>query len=165
MDLFIAFRALKYRAAPSLFSDPTRADGVSDFARHWVAGLLKNADAMTALLCPTVNCYRRLQGPWAPTHAAWGLDDRLATFRVKKSFENDDIYVENRMPSGLVNPYLSLAVNIAAGLDGVLNKLEPPPAGLRAGGPRILGDLEEALKALEASQVMKETLGEEFVAY
>ena len=152
-------------ATRNLFSDPTHGDGVSAFARHWVAGLLRNADAMTALLCPTVNCYRRLHGPWAPSHAAWGLDDRLATFRVKKSYENDDIYVENRMPSGLVNPYISLAANIAAGLDGVMNRLELPAAGRHEGSPRILSDLEEALKALEASQVMKDALGADFVEY
>jgi glutamine synthetase len=152
--------------ATNLFADPTKDDGVSDFARHWVAGLLKHADALTALLCPTVNCYRRLQGPWAPSLAGWGFDDRHATFRIKKSYENDDIYVENRLPSGLANPYISLAANIAAGLDGVLNKLELPPAvNGGASGPRILSDLEAALQALEGSTAMREALGEDFVEY
>ena len=69
------------------------------------------------------------------------------------------------MPSGLVNPYISLAANIAAGLDGVMNRLELPAAGRHEGSPRILSDLEEALKALEASQVMKDALGADFVEY
>jgi glutamine synthetase len=155
----------------NLFVDTSKDDGVSDFLRHWVAGLLKNADAITALLNPTVNCYRRLHGPWAPSHAAWGIDDRYATFRVKNFGGGSSsalTWLENRLPSGLANPYLALAANIAAGLDGVLNKLELPTAASGGGhekGPRILSDLEESLKALEASTVMRAALGDEFVDY
>ena len=149
----------------NLFADPGRPDGFSDFGRHWVAGLLKNADAMTALVCPTVNCYRRLHGPWAPKRFAWGVDDRHATFRVKNMGDPALTWVENRVPSGLANPYLALAANIAAGLDGVLNRLEPPPPGGLEGGPRVLADLEDSLKALEASSVMREALGPDFVEY
>jgi glutamine synthetase len=150
----------------NLFADPTKADGVSDFARHWVAGLMRHADALTALLCPTVNCYRRLRGPWAPSRAGWGFDDRHATFRIKKNYDTDDIFVENRLPSGLANPYIALAANIAAGLDGVLNQLElPPPAADGDGGPRILANLEEALQALEGSAAMREAFGADFVEY
>ena len=51
----------------NLFWDPSKHDKMSDFARHWMAGLVKHTYAMTAILCPTVNCYRRMHGVWAPS--------------------------------------------------------------------------------------------------
>ena len=51
----------------NLFWDPSKPDNMSDFARHWIAGLVKHTYAMTAILCPTVNCYRRMHGTWAPS--------------------------------------------------------------------------------------------------
>ena len=88
----------------NLFRDEKKPDKVSNLALHWVAGLVKNMDAMTALLCPTVNCYRRIEGPWGPNLSTWGVDDRLSTIRVK-NFGKTSTYIENRLPSGLVNPY------------------------------------------------------------
>ena len=58
--------------------------------------------------------------------ASWGVDDRFSTYRMK-NFGPTSSYIENRVPSGTANPYLVMAVTIAAGLDGVANKLEPPP--------------------------------------
>ena len=58
--------------------------------------------------------------------ASWGVDDRLSTYRVK-NFGPTSSYVENRVPSGTGNPYMIMAVTIAAGLDGIMRKLEPPP--------------------------------------
>jgi len=63
--------------------DSSQADCLSDITRWWVAGLLKHASALMALCCPTVNCYRRLGGCFAPTFADWSIDDRNATIRVK----------------------------------------------------------------------------------
>ena len=63
--------------------DSSQADSLSDIARWWVAGLLKHASALMAFCCPTVNCYRRLGGCFAPTYADWAIDDRNATIRVK----------------------------------------------------------------------------------
>ncbi len=57
--------------------------------------------------------------------ASWGVDDRFSTYRMK-NFGPTSSYIENRVPSGTANPYLVMAVTIAAGLDGVANKLEPP---------------------------------------
>ena len=57
--------------------------------------------------------------------ASWGVDDRLSTYRMK-NFGKTSSYIENRVPSGAANPYLMMAVTIAAGLDGVIHKLEPP---------------------------------------
>jgi glutamine synthetase len=151
--------------ARNLFYDAAQPDNVSDFARHWVAGLLKNMNAMTALLCPTVNCYRRMHRERTPSINSWGVDNRYTTLRVK-NYGPSASYVENRVPSGLVNPYLALAANIAAGLDGVLNRLEPPAQGRNSPEAGLmLATLEEGLQALERSEVMREALGADFVAH
>ena len=63
--------------------DANQPDSLSDVVRWWVAGLLKHASSLMALCCPTVNCYRRLGGCFAPTFADWAIDDRNATIRVK----------------------------------------------------------------------------------
>ena len=69
--------------AENVMNDASRADSLSDVTRWWVAGLLKHADAIMALYCPTVNCYRSLDGHFAATFADWGIDDRSAALRVK----------------------------------------------------------------------------------
>ena len=67
---------------------------MSPLARHWVAGLLAHAPALTALSCPTTNCYRRLGLGFAPSYIYWNVDDRICTFRAKTSGTN--VYLENR---------------------------------------------------------------------
>eukprot|EP00088_Acartia_fossae_P038788 TRINITY_DN40257_c0_g1_i1.p1 TRINITY_DN40257_c0_g1~~TRINITY_DN40257_c0_g1_i1.p1 ORF type:complete len:445 (-),score=51.26 TRINITY_DN40257_c0_g1_i1:263-1597(-) len=148
----------------NMFRDESKPDKVSDLARHWIAGLIKHVNAMTALLCPTVNCYRRMHGPWAPSIPSWGVDDRYSTFRMK-NFGKTSTYIENRIPSGLVNPYLALAVNIAAGLDGVLNQLTVPAQRNGVELSSMPSTLEESLQALEQDKVLREALGEDFVTW
>jgi len=63
--------------------EPTQPDRLSDVCRWWVAGILEHASALMALCCPTVNCYRRLGGCFAPALVDWCIDDRNATIRVK----------------------------------------------------------------------------------
>jgi len=91
---------------------------------------------------------------------------RYTSLRVK-NYGPATSYIENRVPSGVVNPYLALAANIAAGLDGVLNRLEPPAPGrddpAATGGGLMVSSLAAGLAALEASPVMREALGSEFV--
>lgn len=111
----------------NIFYDPKQTDNLSAFAKHWVAGLLHHAPALAALNSPTINCYRRYHAPWSPDACNWGLDDRMAAIRVKNNGASGT-YIENRMGSGAANPYLVMASTIAAGLDGVDNKLECPPA-------------------------------------
>ena len=65
------------KSGRNLFSDESGAmKSMSDFGYHWMAGLCKHAAALTVLCSPTVNCYRRLHKPWAPTKANWGFDNR-----------------------------------------------------------------------------------------
>ncbi|XP_070195717.1 lengsin-like [Littorina saxatilis] len=144
-------------------SDPDR---LSPTARHWIAGLLHHAPALTALCCPTVNCYHRLDVGFAPGKIYWNVDDRLCAIRAKSS--NGNVFLENRIPSSACNPYITLAATIAAGLDGVERKLECPKPGTPNDGEpvkQLPGTLEEALDCLEKDTVLTEALGNTVVKY
>lgn len=159
---------------------PHRADGSADLdrslsptGRHFVAGVLAHAAALTALAAPTVNSYKRLRvGPsrsgtsWAPAHVAQGPNNRTAALRTLHG------RFEWRVPDATANPYLATAALIAAGLDGIERKLEPPPdcnddlfelsaPQLRARGIGLLPQsLGEALDALGADDLICNALGE-----
>jgi len=143
--------------------DVKQPDKLSAVAKQWIAGLLHHADSLTALCCPTVNCYRRLHTPFAPDKADWGIDNRKTAFRVK-TMSASETYVENRIPSGSANPYILLAATVAAGISGIKNKMECPPE--RQENERSLPmSLEDALVALEKDEVMVKALGEQFVKW
>ena len=131
------------------FHDP-ESGRLSAAGRHWAAGLVKHAGALTALVCPTVNCYRRLHGgPFAPGRADCGLEDRNAMLRVVASSPRMT-YVENRLPSGAANPYLVLAATVAAGIDGLVNRLELPAGDSddERRGETLASSLSEALQGV-----------------
>ncbi|XP_046582665.1 lengsin-like [Haliotis rubra] len=157
------------RKGENVFSDPNCPNGLSDFGRCWLAGLMEHARALTAFWCPTENCYKRLHLPRKPGTIDWDFDNRLSSVKVKVDNENRGVYLENRIPSGMTNPYLTLAATIAAGLDGVLKGLECPPPR-----PELTSDnlpsatalpssLSEALHALEADNDMVNILGKDLV--
>ena len=144
--------------------DPEDDLGLSEVGRWWVGGLLKHGPALTALCCPTVNCYRRLHRPLIPSLSNWGIENRLAMVRAKVGNKKTTLF-ENRLPGGVANPYLVLAVTVAAGIDGITNKIEPPKEGNVKEGIPLPRNLEEALVALENDQVIVKALGEQFVEW
>jgi glutamine synthetase len=113
---------------------------------------------------PYVNSYKRYQaGTFAPTRIAWAWDNRTTGFRV--CGEGSSLRIENRIPGADANPYLAYAATIAAGLYGIEHRLEPPP--LYQGSayddpslPQVPGSLNEAIAALEQSQVARAMLGD-----
>ena len=136
---------------------------LSDVAKYWIAGLVKHLPSIAVLCAPTVNCYRRFHQPFAPHVADWGINDRTAALRVMNRGENGT-YVENRIPSGSCNPYLVIAATIAAGIDGIKNKLElPSPMSKEA--TEFPHSLEEALQCLENDIPITNSLGTEFVEW
>ena len=145
----------------NVFYDSSRDDNLSPTAGYWLAGLVKHAGALTALCSPTVNCYRRLRSPWTPRTANWDIDDRSTSFRVK-NVDVGGTFVENRLPSSSSNPYLVLAATVAAGIDGVINKLDRPPQGDTKASTLPM-TLSEALQCLQTDESMVELLGQEFV--
>lgn len=157
------------------FHDPNDKYGLSKLAYHFIAGQLEHARALSAIVAPTVNSYKRLvPGYEAPVYICWGRINRSALIRVP-AFPNgkeNSARIELRCPDPSCNPYLAFAVMLHAGLDGIERKLEPPDpveedvyhfddARLRELYIRTLpGSLVEALDEMEKSELMKKALGD-----
>ncbi len=154
----------------NIFDDPAGAEGMSDVMRHFVAGVLKHAPAMVSFLAPTINCYKRFQpNSFAPFYIGWGYDNRTTFVRIPEE-RGKATRVEVRAGSAAANPYLALASILAAGLDGIKNKLEPPAIVTtdlyndesleRTTVPR---SLFRALRELESDEWLKEIAGEALI--
>ncbi|MFJ2769678.1 glutamine synthetase family protein [Streptomyces sp. NPDC087300] len=154
-------------AGRNVFDDPESPDGLSATARHAIAGVLAHAPALTALLNPTINSYKRF-GPdtLAPWLVDWGLDNRSAMVRIPPE-RGAGTRLELRLGDASANPYLMIAGAVAALLLGIRDKPEPP-APLEGYGydetsaPRLPGTLTAALDALEADEALTGLLGAEF---
>jgi glutamine synthetase len=155
----------------NLFDDPTGEHGVSPLLPRFVAGVLAHAPALTAILNPTVNAYRRFViESLAPTHANWGYGNRLCMVRVSDE-RGRATRIEMRNGDGAANVYLAVAAVLFAGLDGMTRELEPPaPLGANPydapeeeWGRQLPGSLGEALDALDADPIIRGGLGDELV--
>jgi glutamine synthetase len=136
--------------------------GVSQMALYYIGGILKHAKALCAICSPTTNSYKRLvPGFEAPVNLAYSARNRSAAIRIPTFSESPKAKrIEYRPPDPSANPYLCYTALLLAGLDGVLNKLDPGepvdknmyelPAEEHAKIPQICGSLEEALDHLEA---------------
>ncbi len=106
--------------------DPVSDDGLSDLARHCIAGLIDKHRTIAALLAPTVNAYKRLvPGQLAGCWANWGYDHRGTTVRIPPS-RGAATRIEHRMADCASSPHLAMAVVLAAALHGVRRELQPP---------------------------------------
>jgi glutamine synthetase len=152
------------------FGDADDPQGMTDTCRSFIAGQLRYARAIDALIAPTVNCLRRRRRhTFSPTNISWGLEDRSALIRVKGGAPSTR-HVEYRAPSALSNPYLVGAALLAAGLRGVEEKLAAPDPS-KPGTPAEDDDafeklplsLDESLDALETEPATKDFFGEEFI--
>jgi glutamine synthetase len=154
------------------FADPEDRYGLSQIARHFVAGQLAHARGMCAVLSPLVNSYKRLvPGYEAPVYISWARINRSALIRVPQvtPAKRERTRLELRCPDPSCNPYLAFAVMLAAGLDGIRRQLEPPkPAEEdlyhltpeeRLKHPTLPGSLSEALRELQEDKVVREALG------
>ena len=152
------------------FADTRSASGLSSLAMQFIAGNVAHADAVYAFAAPTVNCLkRRRPHTFSPTNVSWGVEDRSSLIRVKLGSINSR-HLEYRAPSGLSNPYLTLASFLAAGILGIEGKLKPPKgselgraAEDDARWRQLPWALHESLSALEHDEPMREILGDEFV--
>ncbi|MDO5843528.1 MAG: type I glutamate--ammonia ligase [Methanocorpusculum sp.] len=158
------------------FFDPEGEDQLSDTARYFIGGLLKHIDGITRIANPTVNSYKRLiPGYEAPVYVGWSALNRSALIRVPSS-RGKSTRAELRSPDPTCNPYLTFAVMLAAGMEGIVNKIEPPesidknifrmtPAEREAEGIRCLPwSLVEANAALMKDELLCSVLGEHVVA-
>ena len=144
-----------------LFYDEAGYGGLSDIARWYIGGLLKHAPAVLAFTNPSTNSYRRLvKGFEAPVNLVYSAGNRSAAIRIPITGTNPKAKrIEFRAPDATGNPFLSFAAQMMAGLDGIINKIEPHepvdkdlyelPAEEAKNIPQVPGSLEEALVALE----------------
>lgn len=160
------------KTGKNVFDDPNGELGLSKEAHAFIAGILKHVRAITAFANPTVNSYKRLvPGYEAPTYLSWSTSNRSVLVRVPAS-RGKGTRVELRSPDPTCNPYLEMALCLAAGLDGIKNNLTPPAPidynvfdlshkEIKNAGIELLpASLEEAIKAAKADPFIKETLGE-----
>lgn len=156
----------------NIFADDIDKLGLSEDAYHFIAGVMKHAKGMTALTNPLVNSYKRLvPGYEAPVYIAWSATNRSPLIRIPASRGNGT-RVELRNPDPSANPYLVLATCLAAGLDGIKNKLEVPASvdcnifemteeERKEAGIEILPDnLYDAIKYLNEDKFICGVLGE-----
>ncbi len=142
---------------------------LSDKGALWLGGLLAHANAMLALCAPSLPAYARYRGSvMAPQSAVWARDNRGAMLRVVgETTEPGSVRIENRAGEPMANPYLYIAAQILAGLDGLRQQRQPPPASEHpyATGLQPLADnLPEALRALADDTVMQAGLGAPMMA-
>ena len=165
-----------FKDGKNAFYDPDDPKGLSREAYSFIAGLLHHMRGMAAITNPLVNSYKRLvPGYEAPCYLAWSASNRSALIRIPAA-RGQSTRVELRSPDPSCNPYLELAVCLAAGLDGIEKGMTPPDevtenifvmdetARKAHGIDSLPGSLEEAIHAMEADQLILDTLGEHVVA-
>ena len=157
----------------NIFDDPEGKDGLSKEAYYFIAGLMKHINGIVAITNPLVNSYKRLvPGYEAPVYIAWSAKNRSPLIRIPAS-RGKGTRVELRNPDPTANPYLTLAVCLMAGLDGIKNKLEPcdsVDANIYAMSKKerreknieyLPDTLYDAVKQLEKDDYIRDFLGEE----
>lgn len=161
-----------FRDGKNAFYDPSSKNQLSETAHYYIGGLLKHVKGFCAITNPLVNSYKRLvPGYEAPVYIAWSEHNRSPLIRIPAR-RGVGTRIELRNPDPSSNPYLALAVTLAAGLDGIKNKITPPAPvdqniydmsehernelGIET-LPMTLGD---ALKELKKNDVIRKALGE-----
>jgi glutamine synthetase len=159
---------LRASSGENAMSDENADFGFSRVGKQFIAGQLRHAASIYALLAPTVNCLkRRRRHTFSPTNVSWGLEDRSAFVRLKGG-SRESRHIENRAPSGMSNPYLVCAALLASGLLGIIDEVEleapaHPPAEEDETKPKLPTSVEQSLSLLEADDKIVDLLGSEFV--
>jgi len=163
--------SLENRIGHNIFYDPDSEDGISKLGKNFIAGIIKYIKEMTAILNPTVNSYKRLvPGYEAPTYISWAERNRSALVRIPAE-RKKGTRCELRSPDSSGNPYLQFAVILAAGLQGIKEKLQPPDKieedlyslneqkRQKLGIGNLPDNLHHALSWMEESKLIQDTLG------
>ncbi|QHE53350.1 type I glutamate--ammonia ligase [Pontibacillus sp. HMF3514] len=156
-----------FKDGESAFYDETAEDGVSETMKQFMAGILKHANAIAAITNPSVNSYKRLvPGYEAPVSVAWSHSNRSCMIRVPNT-RGLGTRFEVRNPDPSANPYLTLAVLIQAGLEGIRKGLDAGEAETRnlyevedESVPTLPTNLKEAITALQKDELLMNALGE-----
>jgi glutamine synthetase len=156
----------------NVFDDPTDQLGLSKEAYYFMGGLMKHIKGMTAITNPLVNSYKRLvPGFEAPVYIAWSAKNRSPLIRIPAS-RGEGTRIELRCPDPSTNPYLTLAVCLAAGLDGIKNQIMPPASvdknifamtkeeRIAEQIDSLPSTLMEAIEEMEADSFISQVIGE-----
>ena len=165
-----------WKDGQNVFADEADEMGISRLAYSFIGGLIHSADALAALTNPTVNSYKRINAPrttsgatWSPNSVTYTGNNRTHMIRIPEAGR-----FELRLADGAANPYLLQAGALAAGLDGIENNRDPGPRldiNMYTEGHTVPDakklplNLLDALRALEASEVLKDRLGALVPAY
>ena len=158
----------------NIFHSAEGSLGLSPEGRWFMGGILKHAPALSAILAPTVNSYKRLVrgtprsgSTWAPVYITYGSANRTQMIRVPGPGR-----IENRMVDAAANPYLACAAMLAAGLDGIDQQLDPGPpnrdnlyAVQALGIDHLPSTLQAAIEALSHDEVIRNALGADYANY
>lgn len=161
-----------FKDESNAFYDENGINQLSETAYQYIAGLIKHARGMAALTNPTVNSYKRLvPGYEAPVYIAWSPRNRSPLIRIPAK-RGASTRVEMRNPDPSANPYLSLAANLMAGMDGIKNNLQAPPPVFsnvyemsmeeknEKGIDSLPSSLIEAIEELKNDEILMNTLGD-----
>jgi len=161
-----------FRENQNIFYDEKDPLNLSQEAYWFIGGLMKHARSLAALTNPIVNSYKRLvPGYEAPVYIAWSARNRSPLIRIP-SAKGMSTRIELRCPDPSCNPYLALAGILAAGLDGIENKIQPPPPKdvniysltkeekINQCVDSLPADLGEAIEEMKKSELLREVLGE-----
>lgn len=163
-------QSIRDRASGTNLFMPSEGDEpLSAFGRGYLAGLLAHARPAAVFTTPTINGYKRFRSySLAPDRAIWGCDNRGVMIRVLGGHDDPATRLENRAGEPLANPYLYMASQIHAGLDGAERGLNPGPsadAPYETKAPLLPKSLREAIFALEEDSFFRDALGSAFVDY
>lgn len=167
------------KTGKNLFLDEKAEYGLSQMGRWFTGGVLHHARGLSAITAPLVNSYKRLirgaprsGATWAPVYVTYGPSNRTQMIRIPGPGR-----IENRVVDGASNPYLACAAILAAGMDGIENKIDPGPANTanlydvseeelaRRGIKLLPTTLREALHCFEEDSVLTQALGTDYAAY
>lgn len=161
--------SLKDASGKALFYDADQPHGMSQTFRHFLGGLQRHMGDLALVCMPTVNSFRRFApGTFAPPGLTWGYENRTTCFRVV-GHDAGSLRVENRLPGADTNPYLTMAATLAAGVAGILDKIEPHPEVLGNGHGQTPEGLDyprsmpEAIARFRTSAFAADWLGPRFV--
>jgi glutamine synthetase len=161
---------LDSKSKANAFMSDDEKEPLSALGRGFLAGLLANARAAAAFATPTLNGYKRYHGvnTMAPIQAIWAKDNRGVMVRVIGETGDPATHLENRAGEPLANPYLYMASQIYAGLDGIARRLDPGPpadAPYQSSAEPLPATLDEALAALRTNACFRAGFGDGFVEY
>lgn len=156
-------------ATSSLFPAGADSREMSQTMRHFLGGMLAGARELSLFVASTINAYKRYAvASWAPVNIVWSRDNRTCGFRIVGS--GPSLRIENRLPGGDANPYLTYAAILASGLHGIEYGIEPPDeyrgnAYEAKDVPRMPRAMYEAIEAFRESQLAQEAFGTEVMQH